>query len=103
MDQSLRKARDVYVVVAVFLVPGALIAAIFLFFDIAALAAHVSGSPVDDPIALVWDVFWSVVVIFLARIVVSQALEARRRIRILADDPEANVRPIYVPGFFRNL
>ena len=102
LDQSLRAARTVYVVAAVIFVPSSLFALGQLVFGVSVLISHFSGSGDGDPGRAVWDIVFSLVIFVLAYISVVQAIEASKRIKMLAEDPTAPVRPMYIPGITRN-
>lgn len=102
LDQSLRAARAVYVVASVIFVPSSLLALGRFIFGVSVLISHFSGSADDDPGRAVWNIVFSLVVFLLAYVSVAQAIEASKRIKMLAEDPTAPVRPMYIPGITRN-
>ncbi len=97
LDQSLRSARNFYFVLSVISVPAALFSLAWLIADISALF---SGS--ESPGQAVWNILLDAAVIGVAYVAVLQVAEANRRIRRLANDPSANVKPMYVPSLFRS-
>ena len=103
LDQSLRTARAIYVVCSALFVPGALIAFPLTLSGCAVLLSTLLGETVGDPEQAFFDVILGIIAIGLAYVVVSQAVEASKRIRTLADDPAAPVRPMYVPEFLKRL
>lgn len=103
LDQSLRTARSFYIVASILFVPGALLALVFALSGFSDLLSALSGEPAADPGTAIWDIIFGIIAVGLAYVVVSQAIEASRRIRQLADDPAAPVRPIYVPEFLKKL
>ena len=97
LDQLLRTARNFYFVASVFAVPGAMFSVAWLLVDIGALFSDSESSGLA-----IWNIILDVAIIAVAYVVVSQVIEANRRIRLLAENPAANVRPIYVPRILRN-
>ena len=103
LDQNLRAARSLYTIASVLFVPGALLGLVFALSGIAVLLSALSGKPAADPGAASWDVVFGVIAVGLAYVVVSQAIEASRRIKQLADNPAASVKPMYVPELLKRL
>ena len=103
LDQSLRSARSFYVVAALFFLPGAVLSVVWIFLGVDQLLAYFSSVPGVELGSALRDILIGAVLIGVEYFAISQALEANRRIRRLADDPAAPVRPLYVPSFFRSL
>lgn len=103
LDQSLRSARSFYTVAAVVFVPIAAITIPWLLAGVMTLISMLSENPAGDPGAAAWDIVLSLVSIAIAYVVVAQAIEASRRIKRLAEDPSAPIKPMYVPGFLKGL
>lgn len=103
LDLSLRSARNFYFVAALFFLPGALFSVLWIIAGIDQLVAFFSAEPGIEPESAIWDILIGAILLGIEYFTISQALEARRRIRRLADDPAAPVRPLYVPSFFQSL
>ena len=103
LDQSLRAARSFYVIASVILVTVAALTIPILLGGIMTLISTMSGNPQGDPGTAAGDVALSVISIGIAYVVVAQAVEASRRIKRLAEDPTADVKPMYVPAFLKNI
>ena len=98
LDLSLRQSRTVYVTLAVIFFPIALTGIVLSFSAIAATIESLSNE--YFPVGLVSAVFTLVIgIVFVAveYIVISQIIEANRRLRILRDKPDQTVRKLPAP------
>lgn len=103
LGYSLRTARTIYIVGSIIFVPGALLSIPWILSGAAQLTASFSGSMTADPGVAVWDIISGLAIVGIAYYVVSQSIEASRRIRRLAEDPAAPVKPMYIPKFLKSL
>jgi hypothetical protein len=97
LDQFLRSARNFYFVSSVIAVPAAALSIVWLLADISALF-----SGLESPGQVVWSIIIDLSVIGVAYVAMAQVFEANDRIRRLAEDPSANVKPMYVPRILKN-
>ena len=98
LDQSLRAARTFYFVGAVIFVPCAILFVFVLIADVTALVSEPAPSPM-----LLAQILFDVVVIAVGVVDILQLREANRRLKRLAEDPAANVKPVYYPKLFQDL
>ena len=103
LDQSLRTARAFYIVSACVFVPASLLALSRFALGLSILMSQFSPEPIGSMGTAVWNIAFSVVIFLLAYISVVQSVEATRRIKLLAEDPSAPVRPMFIFGFGRRL
>ena len=94
-------ARAVYVVSAFVFVPASLLALSRFIFGISTLMSYFGGVPIASLGSAAWNIALSLLVFLLAYVSVMQSIEASRRIKKLAEDPSAAVRPMFVFGVFR--
>jgi len=92
LDQSLRRSRAVYILLSAIFVPGAVLATFWFVF----LALDVAEGRVALRIGTLIEAALCVVEFLLAYSFVSSAREAARRLRRLAENPDADVRPMPV-------
>ena len=102
LDLSLRTARSWYVVASILSVPGAILTLPWIFEGVPQIVAHLVERPIENIGLVVWNVFLSVGAILFAFLMVSQSIEAGRRIRLLAENPNASVKPMFVPTFLKH-
>lgn len=103
LDLSLRTARNLYTVVAIIAVPAAAFSAIWMMDSIPQIVAHLLGDRIQAIGSAIWDAILGLIAILFAAAVVAQTREARRRIKLLSEDPSAPVKPMYVPEFLRKI
>ena len=103
LDQSLRTARAFYVVSACVFVPASLLALSRIALGISILMSYFSPEPIANLGAALWNIVFALAIFLLAYISVMQSIEASRRIKQLAEDPTAAVRPMFIFGVGRKL
>ena len=96
LDQSLRRSRGIWLSLAIFAVPFAVVGLLNLLDGLTALVMLSGNEDVSIPLTI-WSIIWGSCLILLDISLFRQVREAGRRLRILKEDPNANVRPLPAP------
>ena len=96
LDQSLRRSRSIWLSFAIFAIPFAAAGFVSFLGGIAAILSS-GGDTAVDPVSGLWGVFWGSILVSLDFFLFRQAMEASKRLRLLQEDPAANVRPLPAP------